>query len=87
MKIIELLGLAVVVVFLIALMIRGRKGNPITIGRLPLQVVYRRSNGQLFYKITEKQHVKVRLDPGKNSWIGDGIVENFDPGEIVSKID
>lgn len=87
MKIVELLVLSGVAIFLIALLTRGRKNNPATICRLPVQTVYRRSNGQLFYKITEKQHVKVRLDPGKNSWLGDGIVENFDPAEIVSRID
>lgn len=87
MRIIEILFLSVVVIFLITYLIRGRKNNTATIGKLPVQTVYRRSNGQLFYKITEKQHVKVRLDPRKNSWLGDGIVENFDPAEIVSRID
>lgn len=60
-----------------------------TIGSLKTErskPVYRRANGYLYLKLSGEFHIRTRLNPQNQMWVGDGVPEFFDSGEIVEVI-
>ena len=45
--------------------------------------VYRRTDGRLYIKLNERFHVKTKRSENGQSWLGDGVAEEFDPEEEV----
>jgi hypothetical protein len=66
-------------------------GSLVRIGQLSVgqrKPVYRRSSGELYLKLNDESHVRVRLEntPRGMSWIGDGRAEVLDQNEIIDLI-
>ncbi len=48
--------------------------------------VYRRNNGEIFLRLNERFHVRVKKGKTKTSWIGDGNAEQINLDEEVEVI-
>ena len=51
---------------------------------MPNMTVYRRANGDLYGKLNNEYHVKVRVD--EEGVFGEGTAETLDPGELVTPL-
>lgn len=51
---------------------------------MPGPAVYRREGGDVYPKLNQGFHVKVRLDG--SAWVGDGSVEKINPDELVEVV-
>src|SRR6266496_1803073 len=55
-----------------------------TIGSLVIHTpIYRRQNGEIFTKLSNSEHVRLKLNAQTHTWVGDGRAETFDPNEVV----
>ncbi len=55
-----------------------------TIGSLVIHTpIYRRQNGEIFTKLSNSEHVRLKLNAQTHTWVGDGRAEPFDPNEVV----
>lgn len=64
----------------------GMIGN---LSAMPEPNIYRRANGDLYLKLNQEFHVKVKLGRNKDNesvWLGAGSVERLNPNEKVEVI-